>query len=740
MATTVKLAIKGMHCASCASLVTKGLVKTPGVRKANVNLATHKALVTYDESVATEQDLLAAVEKKGYKASVLTDEDPAALRQREEREIDSAKNRFLASLYFALPTLVIGMGLMRDGLLFPLIRLELPYAPIFLFILATPVQFVIGWPFYRGAWAALRNTSANMDTLVALGTTAAYLYSVVLVFVMGEMMQYFEVSVALITFVLLGKYWEARAKGRTSEAIGKLMTLAPKTARVVRNGHEVEIPVDDVVTGDTIIVKPGEKIPVDGEIAEGGSSVDESMITGESIPVEKSVGSAVIGGTLNKHGSFTFTATRVGMNTTLSHIVKLIEEAQGEKAPIQRFADVVAEYFVPAVVIIAILTFLLWFAVIGEPFSFALSTAIAVLVIACPCALGLATPTAIMVGTGKGAQHGILIKGGESLETAHKVKSVIFDKTGTITNGTPVLTEVIPFNDVTTVQLLHVAASVEKGSEHPLAEAIVTAAKERKIPTRHAHDFAAIPGHGVSALLEERQFFLGNQKLMAQQHVKVGAHELDEVVRLEDEGKTVMLVANSHKLLGLVAVADTIKERAPKAVKKLHQMGIAVYMITGDNKRTAAAIAHQAGIAPEHVFAEVLPHEKADHVKRLQKHGKVAMVGDGINDAPALAQADIGIAMGSGTDVAMETGSIVLMRNDLEDVPRAFRLSRLTMSKIRQNMFWAMVYNTLGIPIAAGVLYASTGWLLSPILAGGAMALSSVSVVTNSLLLKNAKL
>ena len=740
MTRNVKLAIEGMHCASCAAVITRSLTKTPGVEKANVNYATHKAVVAINDTIAREDDLIKAVEKKGYRARVLTgEEDPDAQRKREAQEIGRLQQSFLISLAFTIPALILGMVFMKDGLLFSLFKTEVAYGPFWLFLLSTPVQFIVGWQFYKSAWSALRAGGANMDTLIALGTTAAYAYSIAIIFFLRQETQYFEISASLITFVMLGKLLESQAKGKTSEAIRKLMGLAPKTATVIRDGKEQEVSLDEVITGDLVIVKPGGKVPVDGEIVEGSSAVDESMITGESIPVEKSAGSQVIGGTINKHGSFRFRATRVGANTTLSQIVKLIEDAQGQKAPIQRFADVISSYFVPIVIGIALVTFGIWFFLVEEPFGFALQAAIAVLVIACPCALGLATPTAIMVGTGKGAQHGILIKGGEALENAHKVRAVVFDKTGTITNGTPKVTDLVPFHGIPERTLLHIAASVEKSSEHPLAEAIVNDAKQKGVPTRDTSGFKAIPGHGVTAHLEEHTFHFGNVKLMAQHGIDISFAQ-ETLVRLETEGKTVMLLANENHLLGLVAVADTIKEGAPRAIARLQKMGITPYMITGDNRRTAAAIAQQAGITPEHVFAEVLPQDKAAHVKRLQQKRKVAMVGDGVNDAPALAQADIGIAMGSGTDVAMETGSVVLMRNELEDVPRAFRLSRITMAKIKQNMFWALFYNVLGIPVAAGVLYASTGWLLSPILAGAAMALSSVSVVSNSLLLKYKRL
>lgn len=740
MTTNAKLAIEGMHCASCAAIITRGLIKTPGVQTANVNYATHKATVTYDESMSKEEDLIKAVEKRGYHARVITgNENPDDQRKREAEETARLKKLFLTSLTLTIPALIIGMIFMKDGLLFPLFKIEVPFGPYLLFLLSTPVQFVIGSQFYKSAWSALRVGSANMDTLIALGTSAAYMYSFFLVFVLGQDVQYFEISASLITFVMLGKLLESAAKSKTSTAIRKLMSLAPKTAIVIRKGKEIELPIDEVVIGDLILVKPGGKVPVDGTITTGSSSVDESMITGESIPVEKTAGSQVIGGTINKHGSFRFKATRVGANTTLSQIVKLIEDAQGQKAPIQRFADVISAYFVPLVIVLALITFTAWFFVGHQPFGFALSTAIAVLVIACPCALGLATPTAIMVGTGKGAQSGILIKGGEALENAHKVRFVIFDKTGTITNGKPVVTDIKPMPGITEQKLLHLAASVEKNSEHPLAEAIVNFAKQKRASIKSTTHFKAIPGHGVIAQLGKEKFLFGNIKLMKQHKINFSKME-KELNRLENEGKTVMLLSNTRKLLGLVAVADTIKESAPRAISLLKKMGITSYLITGDNKRTAAAIARQAGIEEEQVFSEVLPQDKADHVKRLQVQGKVAMVGDGVNDAPALAQADIGIAMGSGTDVAMETGSVVLMRNELEDVPRAFRLSRLTMGKIKQNMFWAMFYNVLGIPIAAGALYLSTGWLLSPILAGAAMALSSVSVVTNSLLLNYSRL
>jgi Cu+-exporting ATPase len=744
------LKISGMHCASCAALIDKGLSKADGVKEVNVNYATAKAFVLFDEKKLKEDDLIKIVESRGYGAALSgnSKEDNEKAAKEETKQIRKIKNKFLLGLIFSIPLFIGGMILMPLGV-------DIPFDVFIMFLLATPVQFWVGWDIYRSAWISLKVKSANMDTLIAVGTSAAYLFSVYAMLFNPSLGQYFETSAILITFVMLGRYLEARAKGKTGEAIKKLMELSPKKATVLRTiggkKKEITISVDEVILGDIIIVKPGEKVPVDGVLIEGTSSIDESMITGESIPVEKKKGDAVIGGTINKHGAFTFKATKVGENTTLSNIIKLIEDAQGRKAPIQRFADRISEYFVPIIILIALLTFAVWFFLVGKEVSFALITSVAVLVIACPCALGLATPTAIIVGTGKGAKKGILIKGADSLEAAHKTRYVIFDKTGTITNGTPEVTDIMSFKaGVSEKELLRIAASLEKSSEHPLADAIVEEAKQRKIILSKAASFKAISGHGIEAKLGKTQYYLGNQRLMQKMKINF-AQKKKEIEKLESEGKTVMLLSDNKSILGAIAVADTIKETSREAVAELQKMKIEVYMITGDNERTARAIAKQAGIKPENVFAEVLPGEKANYVKKLQqkkdrnagRNGRnsiVVMVGDGINDAPALAQADIGIALGSGTDVAMETGNIVLMKNDLRDVPRAIRLSKQTMNKIRQNMFWALFYNVLGIPLAAGVLYPFTGWLLSPIIAGGAMALSSVSVVTNSLLLKNTKL
>ena len=587
------------------------------------------------------------------------------------------------------------------------------YSGIISFILATPVQFIIGAGFYRGMWSALKMRTFNMDSLIAIGTSVAYFYSAINFFMKIPEL-YFETAAFLITFVILGKFLEAKAKGRTSEAIQKLMGLAAKTARVIRNGETLDVPIDQVVKGDVVLVRPGEKIPVDGVILKGSSAIDESMITGESLPVEKQVGDNVIGATINKTGSFELEATRVGAESTLSQIIKLVEDAQGSKAPIQAFADKISAWFVPAVIIVALITFVTWYLLLGATLSFALMAFTAVIVIACPCALGLATPTAIMVGTGKGAEHGILVKGGEPLEAACKVKTIIFDKTGTITKGHPEVTDVI--GDV-----LKIAASLEKYSEHSLAEAIV---KKHQGELFEVLDFKAIPGEGISGKISGKSYFFGKPKYKSY-------HEL------ENMGKTVMELSIGDKVLGAVAVADTVKETSKEAVEKLIKMGLEVWMITGDNTRTAKAIASQVGIT--NVLAEVLPQDKAGEVKRLQALGtRVAMVGDGINDAPALAQADLGIAMGSGTDVAMESGGIVIIKNDLRDVVHAIELSKETMQKIKQNMFFALFYNVAGIPIAARV-FSFAGLILKPELAGLAMALSSISVVSNSLLLRGYK-
>ena len=730
--TRVTLQVSGMHCASCATIIDRSVKKVQGVKESNVNFSTSKATIEFDENRTGENDIIAAVKKAGYGASVqAAGMDIEKQNQIQKAEIGKIKNNFILSFIFAFPSFLIAMVFMQLGI-------EVPYAEFLLFVLATPVQFIVGKQFYSGAWAALRNRTASMDTLIAVGTSAAYILSVynLLFNPMGG--QYFEISAILITFVVLGKWLEAIAKSRTSEAIKKLMNLTPKTATIIRGRKEMVVAVDSIVAGDVVVIKPGERIAVDGTIVEGYSSVDESMISGESIPVEKKAGDQVVGGTINKHGTLTFKATKVGENTTLAHIIRLIDEAQGHKAPIQRYADQISAFFVPIVIVIAIATFLSWYVLLNATLSFALLAGIAVLVIACPCALGLATPTAIMVGTGMGANYGILIKGGDALETAHHLKYVIFDKTGTITKGVPEVTDIVAIDPkMGEKKLLELAASLEKPSEHPLADAIVARAAKENLQLSPVKKFSAIPGHGIEAEVGKKKYFFGNMKLMARNNIAV-QHLKQAIAGMEGQGKTVMVLADSKKALGLVAAADAIKETSKEAVAQLQKLGIEVYMITGDNERTAKAIAKQAGIT--NVFAEVLPQDKANYVRRLQEKGKVAMVGDGINDSPALAQADIGIAMGAGTDVAMETGNVVLMQNQLTDVAKAIKLSRLTISKIKQNMFWALFYNVISIPVAAGVFYLSSGILLSPIIAAAAMALSSVSVVSNSLLLKRAKL
>jgi Cu+-exporting ATPase len=731
----ILLPISGMHCNSCALNIEKALKKTTGVSKANVNFATEKATVEYDEKAVDEKKFSKIISDLGYQvieqqgsAEELVDKEKIA----REQEIKKVKNLFFLSLILSVPIFIIAMPLEWLGI-------SVPYKNIILLLLATPVQFIAGYRFYKGAWSALKAKTANMDVLIAIGTSAAYFYSLAVVLfspILGEHV-YFETSAIIITFILLGKWLEALTKGKTSEAIKKLIGLQPKTAMVIRKGKEQEIPISQVVVGDIVIVKPGQKIPVDGIVVDGLSSVDESMITGESIPVEKKKGDKVIGGTINKHGSFRFKATQVGNATMLSQIIKLVQEAQGSKAPIQRLADKVSSIFVPTVISIAIIAFITWYVFIGQSFVFSLSIFIAVLIIACPCALGLATPTAIIVGTGKGAENGILIKSAEALENAHKIDTVVFDKTGTLTKGKPVVTDLVSLSNLGENDILKYAAIAEKKSEHPLAEAIINKAKEEKITIADAKLFKAIPGYGIIARTEGKTILLGNRSLMKKYKIKTEQLEKN-MSKLESEGKTVMILALNNKIAGLISVADTIKEFSKEAVKKLHDMNKQVIMITGDNKRTADAIAKQLGI--DDVLSEVLPEDKEKEIEKLQKKGRVvAMVGDGINDAPALARADVGIAIGAGTDVALEAGQIVLIKNDLQDVIKAMKLSNQTIKKIKQNLFWAFFYNSLGIPLAAGILYPFTGFLLNPMIAGAAMAFSSVSVVSNSLLMKRYK-
>jgi Cu+-exporting ATPase len=737
---TINFSVTGMHCASCALLIERSLKKAPGVIDACVNFAAEKASVEFDASKTDKDALIKEVEKTGYKASVSHATNIQEDSERQQAQIKELFKKFIWSFGLSAPMLYF---MLFD--FFPKIpgaTLFLPYVGLISFILAIPVQFIIGAGFYKGMLSGLRMKTFNMDSLIAIGTSVAFFYSVInfsvyfainnsLIGLGGAKIPelYFETAAFLITFVTLGKWLEAKAKGRTSEAIKNLMGLQTKTARVIRAGQTMDIPLDQVMHGDVVIVRPGEKVPVDGEIISGSSSVDESMITGESLPVEKHEGDIVIGGTMNKTGSFEFKATRVGSETTLAQIIKLVEDAQGSKAPIQAIADRISAYFVPTVITIAILTFVAWYFVLGASLSFALMAFTAVIVIACPCALGLATPTALMVGTGRGAEQGILIKGGEPLEKANKINTIVFDKTGTITKGKPEVTDIVG-----DTQVLQITASLEKQSEHPLAEAIYSYASEKGIALSDVKDFKAIPGFGVQGKIGKTIFYFGKPKMASESLGLSLMNQMYTIEALESQGKTVMLLATKKKILGMIAVADTVKDTSKEAIDMLTRRGIEVYMITGDNERTARAIAAQVGIT--NVLAEVLPQDKANEVRKLQKAGKkVAMVGDGINDAPALAQADLGIAMGGGTDVAMETGGIVIIRNDLRDVVGAIDLSRSTMSKIKQNMFFALFYNIIGIPVAARV-FAGFGLVLKPELAGLAMALSSISVVGNSLLLR----
>lgn len=741
----ISLALYGMHCSSCAAIIERSLKKVPGVSEAHVNFAAEKATVTFDESKTSINELVAGVKKAGYTASAIDQKNTEFETKKRQQEIKTQFNNSLASFILSLPMLYFMLFDFFSGI--PFRSILLPYIGVVSFILASPIQFVLGAGFYKGMWSALRMKTFNMDSLIAIGTSVAYFYSVVnfilyytrtgsIIGLNGEKIPelYFETAAFLITFVILGKFLEAKAKGRTSEAIKKLMGLQAKTARVIRNGVALDIPVDQVIKNDVVMVRPGEKVPVDGIIIKGSSALDESMITGESLPVEKHEQDAVIGGTINKTGSFEFTATRVGSETTLSQIIKLVEDAQGSKAPIQAFADRISAWFVPAVIVLALITFGVWYFILGSTLSFALMAFTAVIVIACPCALGLATPTAIMVGTGKGAEHGILVKGGEPLEAANKINAIIFDKTGTITKGKPEVTDIESFREMDENEILSIAGSLEKQSEHPLAEAIYKEAEKEKMHLDEVQGFLAIPGHGVQGSIGDSIYYFGNRKLISD-IVGLPVERINrKMSRLEEQGKTVMILATKEEILGVIGVADTVKETSKEAIEKLHKMGITTFMITGDNERTARAIAQQVGIT--NIFAEVLPEDKAKHVKLLQEQGKkVAMVGDGINDAPALAQADLGIAMGSGTDVAMETGGIVIIKNDLRDVVHAITLSKETMSKIKQNMFFALFYNIIGIPVAARI-FAFVGLVLKPELAGLAMALSSISVVANSLLLR----
>jgi Cu+-exporting ATPase len=740
------LKIEGMTCAACAKSVERVTKKLDGVIETNVNYATEKLNISYEPSKVRISDIKKAVEKAGYKAleeETTVDTD----KERKEKEIKLLWNKFIVSLIFTVPLLVISMGHMvgeKFGYSLPsfIDPMSSPrFFAIFQLILVIPV-LIAGNRFFRVGFKSLVRRSPNMDTLIAIGTSAAFLYGIFAIAqIFGGNIDYaydlyFESAAVIITLITLGKYLESVTKGKTSEAIKKLMGLAPKTAIILRDGKEIEMPIEEVEVGDVIVVKPGEKMPVDGEVVEGITAVDEAMITGESMPVEKTIGDKIIGASINKNGSIKYKATRVGKDTALAQIIKLVEDAQGSKAPIAKMADIISGYFVPVVLGLALLSSFSWY-MSGETAVFALTIFISVLVIACPCALGLATPTAIMVGTGKGAEYGVLIKSGVALETAHKIQTIVFDKTGTITEGKPKVTDVVVTKGISEEYLLQLAASAEKGSEHPLGEAIVKGAEEKGIEFKKLDFFKAIPGHGIEVKIDSKNILLGNRKLMVESTISL--ENLEETSHnLAGEGKTPMYISIDGKIAGIIAVADTVKESSRKAIEKLHEMGIEVAMITGDNKRTAEAIARQVGI--DRILAEVLPQDKAKEVKKLQATGKkVAMVGDGINDAPALAQADIGIAIGSGTDVAMESADIVLMKSDLMDVPTAIQLSKKTIRNIKQNLFWAFGYNTLGIPVAMGVLYIFNGPLLSPIIAATAMSFSSVSVLLNALRLKGFK-
>lgn len=731
--TQSTLQISGMTCASCANRIEKGLNKVEGVSKANVNFALETASVEYSPSEVALADMVTKIEKLGFKARAKEDRNEED-ETRQQAEIDQQKGKFIFSAILSFPLFwsMVSHFEFTSFIWLP----ELLMNPFVQLAIATPVQFVVGWQFYVGAYKALKNKSANMDVLVALGTSAAYFYSLYLSIMWigtGTHMVdlYFEAAAIIITLILLGKLFEVQAKGRTSQAIKKLIGLQAKTALVLRDGQEVHISVEDVLAGDVVIVKPGEKVPVDGEVIEGRSAIDESMLTGESIPVDKSVGDTTIGATLNKNGVLKIKATKVGKETALAQIIKVVEEAQGSKAPIQRLVDVVAGIFVPIVVGIATATFFVWYLwVTPGDFGGSLVNSIAILVVACPCALGLATPTSIMAGSGRSAEFGILFKGGEHLETTHRIDTVLLDKTGTVTKGKPELTDVLP-HEIDEILLLQLVGAAEKNSEHPLAEALVAGIVEKNIQLPEPTDFEALPGYGIRANINGRELLVGTRKLMAKHKIQIENAE-EKMSQLESEGKTAMLIAIDGKYSGLVAVADTVKETSKKAIDRLKKMGLEVIMITGDNYRTAQAIAEQVGI--EHVRAEVLPEQKAEEVKKLREQGKkVAMVGDGINDAPALAMADIGMAIGTGTDVAMEAADVTLMRGDLKGIADAILMSKKTMRNIKQNLFWAFLYNTAAIPVAA------VG-LLAPWVAGAAMAFSSVSVVLNALRLQKVKL
>jgi Cu+-exporting ATPase len=745
-----KFNVTGMSCSACSSRIEKNVSKTNGVLEANVNLLSNSMTVKYDELVLNEGDIIRVVEDTGYGASPAKKRGNSAAADKKsdtEKEFNEMKKRLIVSFLFAVPLLYLAMGHMFNWPL-PNIFYGAENSVIFAFtqfLLVLPVM-IINKKYYTGGFKTLFKGSLNMDSLIAIGTTASVGYGVFAIYKIGyglghmnmdmimrySMDLYFESAATILALITLGKFFEARAKGKTSDAIKKLMDLSPKKALIERNGIETEVPVEDVVRGDVVIVKPGQSVPVDGVIVSGSSSVDESMLTGESIPVEKKAGDKVTGASINKSGYFKFEAQNVGDDTTLSQIIRLVEEASSSKAPISKLADKISGVFVPVVISIAVIAMIVWL-LLGAEFEFALSIGIAVLVISCPCALGLATPTAIMVGTGKGAENGILIKSAEALETAHQIQTVVMDKTGTITEGKPKVTDVLT-NGISDTEMLKITASAEKGSEHPLADAVVEEAKKKGLELYDVKRFEAIPGQGLEAEVNDKKYYIGNLRLINEKNIKINKFK-EKVSELADEGKTPLYFADEQEVLGIIAVADVAKPTSMKAIKEFEAMGIEVVMLTGDNRKTADAIRKQLGIT--RAIAEVLPQDKEREIRKIQEKGKkVAMIGDGINDAPALARADVGIAIGAGTDVAIESADIVLIRSDLLDAVTAVQLSKATIRNIKQNLFWAFIYNSIGIPLAAGVFYNILGWKLNPMFAAGAMSLSSVSVVSNALRLK----
>ena len=738
---TQKYTITGMTCAACSSAVERVTRKIDGVAESNVNLTTALLTITYDETKVTPELIIKKIDRAGFGAELYVEQKK---EEPKEDDLKKTRNRLICNIILALPLLYICLGHMLP------IHLPLPAfmdmnkAPLgfaLVQMILTIIVLINGRKFYLVGFKALIKGNPNMDSLVAIGTGSAFLYSFIMtigIFKNPACVHnlYYESAAVVVTLVMLGKYMEGRSKGKTSEAIRKLMELAPDTAVVLRNEEQVEVPVEQVAIGELILIKPGSRIPLDGIVVAGNTSVDESMLTGESIPVEKEVGDEVIGGSVNYHGAVTVKVTRVGSDTTLAKIVRMMEDAQGKKAPISKLADTVAGYFVPVVMTIAVIAAVVW-AILGHDITFVLTVFVSVLVIACPCALGLATPTAIMVGTGLGANHGILIKSGEALEISHKVDAVVLDKTGTITEGKPAVTKLVS-NTIEEEDLLKIAASCEQVSEHPLGQAIVEGAKAKGISLEKVMEFQSITGQGIEAVLEEKHYFIGNKKLCEEQSIDYSAYA-EEAKAIANKGQTPMFVATNGKVIGIVAVADTLKETSPEAIRKMKELGVEVYMLTGDNRLTADYIGNKVGV--DHVIAEVLPNDKASVVEKLQKQGKcVMMVGDGINDAPALVQADVGVAIGSGSDIALDSSDIVLMKSDLNDVYKAIKLSKKTIRNIKQNLFWAFFYNACGIPLAAGLLYPINGMLLSPIIGGFAMSFSSVCVVSNALRLRKTKL